>query len=260
MRLLSLYLLTCNHHMSEGIYVIPKAYMTEDLGWTTERTEAALTALREDGFAKYDERTRVVLMPNAIRYQPPVGPKQVKGAANHLSLIPQCDLLQEFLCICDTVCPDLSILYRNSIETPPIPLALSSSSNSTSKKSSLPKKLSAAKDDDWEARAEAVLTATKHPSLYRDLAGVMAEANATGKVSLRRVVTTLYEPLLAVESNGVGAEAFEYGLRAALAKPAANVNYVKKAAQNAPAGYVPKSGSAQADRLARIAAEMDWED
>jgi hypothetical protein len=93
-------------------------------------------------------------------------------------------------------------------------------------------KLAAASESDWNSRAETVLSATHFPQEYRDLADIMAAANKTGKVSVRRVVTALYEPLLTCENNGVGTTAFEYGLRAAIAKGAANVNYVKQAAGN----------------------------
>lgn len=98
------------------------------------------------------------------------------------------------------------------------------------------KTLSAPTAKEWAEREQAVLTATHYPSHYRELAALMAEGNASGKVALSRVVRTLYEPLLAIESNGVGPDAFEYGLRAALAKGAPNANYVKKAAT----GYDPR--------------------
>jgi hypothetical protein len=96
-------------------------------------------------------------------------------------------------------------------------------------------KIAAPTAEQWEEREQTVLSTTQFPTHYRELAGVMAAENASGKVARSRVVGTLYEPLLAVENNGVGLEAFEYGLRAALAKGAANVNYVKKAAH----GYQP---------------------
>jgi len=229
MTILGLYLLTSPHHVSEGLYVIPKAYISDDLDWQMERVDETFSLLEKDGFSRYDAKTRVVFLPNALKYQPPVGPKQVKGAFNRVSALPKTVLMQDFLSVADTVCPDLSILYRNTIDTASIPLALCSSSNS--KELSVPK-LSAPTESEWSERADRVLTTTHFASEYRDLAAILAAGNKTGKVSLRRVVTTLYDPLLAVENNGVGEDAFEYGLRAAIAKGAPNPNYVKKAAVN----------------------------
>ena len=48
-------------------------------------------------------------------------------------------------------------------------------------------------------------------------------------MSLRRVVTSLYEPLLIAEGNGNGPEAFEYGLRQAIAKGYAGEVYHARA-------------------------------
>ena len=227
MTILGLYLLTSPHHMSEGLYVIPKAYMADDLDWPMERVDETLNLLEKDGFSRYDAKARVVFLPNALKYQPPVGPKQVKGAFNRISILPKTPLMKDFLLVSDTVCPDLSILYRNTIDTASIPLC----SISISKEPSVPK-VSAPTESEWMKRSELVLAATHFPSEYRDLADILAAENKTGRVSLRRVVATLYEPLLAYENNGSDQASLEYGLRAAIAKGAANVNYVKKAASS----------------------------
>ena len=82
---------------------------------------------------------------------------------------------------------------------------------------------------DWQGRAEEVLADTAFPEQYRQLGELLAEANKTGKAALSRVVRELYEPLLELERD-VGAEAMRAGLRAAIARPAPNANYVRKAA------------------------------
>ena len=89
--------------------------------------------------------------------------------------------------------------------------------------------MSAKRAADWQGRAEEVLANTAFPEQYRQLGELLAEANKTGKAALSRVVRELYEPLLELERD-VGAEAMRAGLRAAIARPAPNANYVRKAA------------------------------
>jgi hypothetical protein len=90
-------------------------------------------------------------------------------------------------------------------------------------------KIAAPRDVDWEDRATKALERTAFPAEYQDLAGAMAAENKTGKVAVSRVVKALYEPLLRVEGE-VAPAAMAYGLNAALAATAPNVNYVKRAA------------------------------
>jgi hypothetical protein len=90
--------------------------------------------------------------------------------------------------------------------------------------------VSARKDADWRERAEEVLAETAFPGHYRELGELLAEGNKTGRAALSRVVRELYEPLLELERD-VGSEAMRAGLRAAIARPAPNANYVRKAAK-----------------------------
>ena len=107
-----------------------------------------------------------------------------------------------------------------------------SPSPSPSNKPSLPKssRLSAPGDADWKERAEQILAgAERFRPEFERLAELLAEDNKTGTVSIRRVVRELYEPLarLADETN---ADAFRYGLEAAITAGAPNARYVAKAA------------------------------
>lgn len=90
-------------------------------------------------------------------------------------------------------------------------------------------RVSAMRDADWQERAEEILAETAFPGHYRRLGELLAEGNKTGRAALSRVVRELYEPLLELERD-VGAEGMRVGLRAAIARPAPNANYVKKAA------------------------------
>jgi hypothetical protein len=97
-----------------------------------------------------------------------------------------------------------------------------------------PQAVSAPTPSDWQSRAEEALTASWFPEKLKLLGELLAEENKTGKTRLSRVVTALYEPLVACQET-LSRDALAYGLDAAIARPAANVNYVKRAAAN----YVP---------------------
>jgi len=110
-------------------------------------------------------------------------------------------------------------------------------------KDPLPKasRLSAPGDEDWSKRASAILADTQFRPEFERLAELLAEANKTGTVTVRRVVRELYEPLAKLEAETDPA-ALRYGLEAAIAAGAANARYVAKAA----AGYRANSKAALA--------------
>ena len=114
MRLLAMYLLTSPHRNTEGLYYLPLGYIETDLGWTPDRVShrvsdrvsdtvsdrvygrvsEALSQLEAEGFVEYDHSAQVVFLPNALKYQPPVGPKQITGAIRALRDIPETYLFQ----------------------------------------------------------------------------------------------------------------------------------------------------------------------
>lgn len=94
-RLLSLYLLTCPHGRSEGLFFLPKDYICADLKWPRERLEKAFAKLLADRFIDYDETAGVILIRNALKYQAPDNPNQVTSAINHIEELPETPLLKE---------------------------------------------------------------------------------------------------------------------------------------------------------------------
>lgn len=87
-RLLGLYLLTCPHRTTEGLFRLPKAYIYADLGWTVERLGEPFAELLANGFIHYDETLEIVLITNALKYQAPENPNQVKHAISLLEELP----------------------------------------------------------------------------------------------------------------------------------------------------------------------------
>lgn len=95
-KLAALYVLTCEHRHLEGIYKLPPQYACADLHWTMKTWKSACTVLQESGFLKWDSRTNVILIVNALRYQAPENPNQTSAALRRINDLPDTPLLQEF--------------------------------------------------------------------------------------------------------------------------------------------------------------------
>ncbi len=95
-KLAALYVMTCPHRSLEGIFKLPPQYACADLHWATKTWKSACTVLQESGFLKWDSRTSVVLIVNALRYQAPENPNQTQAALRRIKDLPDTPLLQEF--------------------------------------------------------------------------------------------------------------------------------------------------------------------
>jgi len=95
-KLAALYVMTCSHRTLEGIFKLPPQYACADLHWTMKTWTRACTVLQESGFLKWDSRTNVLLIVNALRYQAPENPNQAEAALRRISDLPDTPLLQEF--------------------------------------------------------------------------------------------------------------------------------------------------------------------
>jgi len=94
-KLLALYLLSSPHANMIGCYVLPKLYACEDLGWSPQRFGKAFAELLQDGFVKYDEETRLLLIPNYLKHNPIENKNQAIAAAKVVIELPRSPLLQE---------------------------------------------------------------------------------------------------------------------------------------------------------------------
>lgn len=95
-KILSLYLLTCPHRATEGLYRLPKAYAQADLGWAREAFDKAFDELLAVGFISYDDDAQVVLIRKALKYQAPENDNQARGAIKSLAELPETRLWPEF--------------------------------------------------------------------------------------------------------------------------------------------------------------------
>lgn len=96
-RLLALYLMTCPHRLTEGLFRMPKGYILADLQWPPERLAEPFTKLLREQFIDYDDEAEVLLLREALIDQQPENPNQVKAAMKRLDTIPQTRLFSDFL-------------------------------------------------------------------------------------------------------------------------------------------------------------------
>lgn len=112
-RLLSLYLLTCEHRNLEGLFRLPYAYIQADLEWTPAEVDKGMDRLKKSGFIQYDEDAKVVLICNALKYHEPRSKNQIQGAINVLQQVPDSTLWEPFTKACRTYAPTLSEALGN---------------------------------------------------------------------------------------------------------------------------------------------------
>jgi hypothetical protein len=96
-KLLTIYLLTSPHRISEGLYRLPKNYICADLEWQPEELAEAFTKLLDLGFIKYDPHHKIILIPEIVAYQTPQNPNQEKSAVNKLRPLIKSSLFKEFV-------------------------------------------------------------------------------------------------------------------------------------------------------------------
>ncbi len=101
-RYMALYLLTCPHKNLIGYYYLPKAYAREDLCMDAEAFEASLGELIASGFCSYNEKSKTVLIPNYLKYNPMDNEKVVISALKVISEIPKSPLDAEFVKVLET--------------------------------------------------------------------------------------------------------------------------------------------------------------
>lgn len=95
-RLLGLYVLTCPHRSTEGLFRLPVAYMAADLRWQEKRVRRALATLVAHDFIAYDDQAGVVLIVKALKWQQPSNPNGVKAAVKALRAVPPTVLATRF--------------------------------------------------------------------------------------------------------------------------------------------------------------------
>lgn len=101
-----LYLLTCLHNSNiPGAIVMGKAAIAEELEWDLKKTEQCFDELIEKKMVKVDFKSRLIFLPNSLKYNMPNGPNAIPSWADTWDLIPECQLKNEiFISIKSIVC------------------------------------------------------------------------------------------------------------------------------------------------------------
>lgn len=95
-RTAALYLLTCQHRTTEGLFYMPLGYAAADLDWKQRRVDQAFGNVFRHGLAEYDFDARCCLIPKALKWQAPANPNQVKAAVKRLVGVPPTVLFPRF--------------------------------------------------------------------------------------------------------------------------------------------------------------------
>src|SRR5262245_486570 len=120
-KLLALYLLTSPHRATEGLFRLPKAYIQADLEWSAERLGQPFRQLLESRFLDYDDDAQVVLIRNALKYQPLQNDNQVTAALKALEELPPTRLAWDFRQLAEQFCQRLAKRLPQGFGEPPAP-------------------------------------------------------------------------------------------------------------------------------------------
>ncbi len=119
-RTLGIYLLTCEHRTTEGLFVLRPPYIYADLNWPPERLRQPLAELIEEGFIQHDPERAVFLIIHALNYQAPANPNMVKSAIAHLAPVPlSSPLTCTFRRLCEVLCKPLYEQLPEGFGKPP---------------------------------------------------------------------------------------------------------------------------------------------
>lgn len=87
-RLLASYLLTSPHSNSIGAYLLPDAYVADDLGWSSEAVSKAFAELIQKGFAERFKDGRHICIIHFLDFNPIENPNVGKAAIKALEQLP----------------------------------------------------------------------------------------------------------------------------------------------------------------------------
>jgi hypothetical protein len=97
-KLLANYLVTGPHSNAIGAYLLPDAYIADDLGWSMETVRETLSELFEIGFARRFEDGRHIVICKFLQWNPIENPNVGKAAIKQLDQLPDDEAIQ---CVID---------------------------------------------------------------------------------------------------------------------------------------------------------------
>lgn len=112
----ALYLLTCDHKNSEGLYWLPMEYVSTDLALEADQVGECMARLMDKGFMEYDRDAEVVFLPKALKYHEPKARNQIKGAITALEGVPETYLFGHFVTAAESLAPTLAKEIRKAFK------------------------------------------------------------------------------------------------------------------------------------------------
>ena len=106
-KLLYVYLLSCEHCSSIGLFKLGMGYVMDDMDVSRKEAESAMAELERQGLASYDKGTKTCLIHRYLRYNPPQNPKHLKGMAKVFDEQEATEYDEAFLKEADEVCVSL---------------------------------------------------------------------------------------------------------------------------------------------------------
>jgi DNA-binding transcriptional ArsR family regulator len=118
-KVVRLYVLTCSHRLSEGLYHLPVGIIQHDTGLEPQHVDQALRELADARLIDYDPDAEVVLDRTALKFAPLKNgvdrdtgevrvDKRIAGAVRKLEHVPQTPLMAELYRLAVQHSPDLA--------------------------------------------------------------------------------------------------------------------------------------------------------
>lgn len=99
-----------------GLYKASLEALAAEKRWTPKAYREAFEEASRIGFAKYDDRTQVVFIPNFLKYNAPNNPNVLRSWHNLFTEIPDCPLKTEFLQLLRTLCDSFGKGFQEAFE------------------------------------------------------------------------------------------------------------------------------------------------
>lgn len=96
-KLLANYLITGPHSNMLGAYLLPDAYISDDLGWSVETVRKTLDELSRNGFATRFEDGRHIVVCKFLSWNPIENPNVGKAALKQLEQLPHDEVLSHVI-------------------------------------------------------------------------------------------------------------------------------------------------------------------
>lgn len=90
------------------------ATLSEDLGWTVQRSEKGLAEVLRKGLVERDQKARLIVLPNFFKYNHPDNPNVLKAWVGSLDQLPECNLKAKVIQRLETLSKGFSEAFQKA--------------------------------------------------------------------------------------------------------------------------------------------------